>query len=605
MYEPSKSIWKKSLPKVLLIWGMTLIAVIMLIFIIAIFKHGDTFTGILNSIGLPLCSGIIATFTLCLSFFIRWLWCWRNFKRFLFGLACFVTLIALFYAEEDWRGWHDWNKFKHAWEAKGENFDFASIVPPRVPDDQNFAFSPVWIAEIRYAYLGEERTKVWYGDRIYSDEVSKIAPLVLISVSGLTGTNWSTHLPNTPQDPQGWPAFQTIDLKPWQTYYRDVEKACPAAEISVTPQPQSPAQDILLALGKFDPAIQKLKTDSVLPGSRFPVQYDTDDPAAILLPHLAALKNCSQVLQLRAIAELQNGQTDKAFDDVKLSLRLIDSIRTEPFIITHLVRIAMAEITLQPIYEGLAERKWSDAQLAKLDSELAKPDFLADYKFSMRGEMIFGISETEYLRRTRNLRAMGFDGQGDPSSPPFSNLGFHLAPVSFFYRNELTIAQMHEQWTLPLADLENRIVSPRKVSQNAAVADKALRHGWPYNILARMIFPAIGNAVKRYARGQSSVDLARVAIALERYRLAHGEFPDSLDALAPQFMEKVPHDIINGEPLHYRRDPPSQSSSAAGGQLVLYSVGWNETDDNGTVGLTKNGNVDPDKGDWVWQYPQK
>ena len=69
--------------------------------------------------------------------------CWRNFKRFLFGLACFVTLIALFYAEEDWRGWHAWQKFKHEWEAKGEQFDFGQLVPPPVPDDQNFAMTPI------------------------------------------------------------------------------------------------------------------------------------------------------------------------------------------------------------------------------------------------------------------------------------------------------------------------------------------------------------------------------------------------------------------------------------------------------------------------------
>ena len=78
-----------------------------------------------------------------LTAFIRWLCCWRNLKRFLFGLACFVTLIALFYAEEDWRGWHDWEKFKHEWEVQGEKFDFASFVPPPVPDDQNFAMTPI------------------------------------------------------------------------------------------------------------------------------------------------------------------------------------------------------------------------------------------------------------------------------------------------------------------------------------------------------------------------------------------------------------------------------------------------------------------------------
>jgi hypothetical protein len=93
--------------------------------------------------------------------------------------------------------------------------------------------------------------------------------------------------------------------------------------------------------------------------------------------------------------------------------------------------------------------------------------------------------------------------------------------------------------------------------------------------------------------------LAHVAIALERYRLAHGEFPESLDAFAPQFMEKIPHDIINGQPLHYRR--------TSDGQFILYSIGWNETDEGGVVVLKKGKTpeVDRDEGDWVWRYPSK
>jgi hypothetical protein len=103
------------------------------------------------------------------------------------------------------------------------------------------------------------------------------------------------------------------------------------------------------------------------------------------------------------------------------------------------------------------------------------------------------------------------------------------------------------------------------------------------------------------------VDLAQVAVALERYHLARGAYPESLDALAPQFLGKLPHDIINGQPLHYRRtsDPSSQSSDAASGQFVLYSVGWNETDDGGEAGLKKDGSVDIRTGDWVWRYPAR
>ena len=105
-----------------------------------------------------------------------------------------------------------------------------------------------------------------------------------------------------------------------------------------------------------------------------------EPPAAILLPHLAGLKGPAQVLQLRAIAELQNGQSDQALADVKLMLRLGDSIHTEPFLISHLVSIAIMNLTLQPVWEGLAQHQWSDAQLVELDSELAKLDFLSDYR---------------------------------------------------------------------------------------------------------------------------------------------------------------------------------------------------------------------------------
>jgi hypothetical protein len=114
-----------------------------------------------------------------------------------------------------------------------------------------------------------------------------------------------------------------------------------------------------------------------------------------------------------------------------------------------------------------------------------------------------------------------------------------------------------------------------------------------------MLFPAIENAVKKLTYAQSATDLARTAIALERHRLAHGKFPESLDALAPQFMEKVPHDVINGTPLKYRRTDD--------GQFILYSVGWNETDDGGVVvpAKSKDADVDITQGDWVWRYPKR
>jgi hypothetical protein len=254
--------------------------------------------------------------------------------------------------------------------------------------------------------------------------------------------------------------------------------------------------------------------------------------------------------------------------------------------------MAIANMALQPIWEGLAEHKWSDEQLVALDAELAKMDFLADYEFAMRGERAFAIASFENQRRTRESISGFVTVQGN--SELVTNK-LTLMPSAYFDQNELTFARMHQQWILPLVDTNSRTVSPAALEHAEKSVQAGLKHYSPYNVQALMLFPAIGSAVKKFAAIQASIDLARVACALERYRLANGVYPETLDALAPQFIGKLPHDIINGQPLHYRRTDD--------GKFVLYSVGWNETDDGGTVVFLKGGvTVDRDKGDWVWKY---
>jgi hypothetical protein len=70
----------------------------------------------------------------------------KTLRRNLIGLSCSVLLIVLFYAEEDWRGWHAWQQFKREWEAKGEKFGVQSYIPAPMPDDQNFAMIPVVVS---------------------------------------------------------------------------------------------------------------------------------------------------------------------------------------------------------------------------------------------------------------------------------------------------------------------------------------------------------------------------------------------------------------------------------------------------------------------------
>jgi hypothetical protein len=321
---------------------------------------------------------------------------------------------------------------------------------------------------------------------------------------------------------------------------------------------------------------------------------------------------------LRAIAELQNGQTEKALADVKLSLRLADSIRTEPFLISHLVRIAILQIALQPVYEGLANHQWSNAQLADLNSELAKLDFLADYKSVIRENPAFDIANIEFLRNPNNQNQFfphprfyfiaplffiiqdfsSFASDENPKMRGLSMLALSLGPSGWLDQNELNLCQLYMQSYLPIVDEDAEIISPARVRAAADALGHAVKHQTPENVFETLFVPGLGSSSEKIAHAQSSVNLARTAVALERYRLAQGGFPESLDAIAAQFPNGIPHDIIGGQPLHYRRTDD--------GQFVLYSVGWNEKDDGGVVVLDKKyGTVHQNEGDWVWRYPQK
>ena len=55
----------------------------------------------------------------------------RRLRRTAFVIAVLLTLIALFYRVENWRGRRAWEQCQRELKAKGEQLDWASYVPAR------------------------------------------------------------------------------------------------------------------------------------------------------------------------------------------------------------------------------------------------------------------------------------------------------------------------------------------------------------------------------------------------------------------------------------------------------------------------------------------
>ncbi len=574
--ETPTSIWKRPLrgPAGILVWFALLTSAIF----VAMLCSGllaDKSAGAGQATLFALVAAVVlAGLASGVLLFLHWIFSWRNFRRFLIGVGCCLALVALAYLEENWRGKHAWEKHRRQWAAKGEILELSGLIPKEVPAEKNFALTPLLKPALD---LTQTPTGTVWRD------TNGVARLERISAELSVPRSTSDHLALGSLEKGTF-----ADLAACREFYRG------NTNYSQSTIPAQPAEGILVALGKFTPELQELHEAAVSrPYSRFPISYDFEPSWGILLPHLARIKSLTLLAHIRATAELEAGRSAEALEDLKLGFRLSDSIRDEPILIDHLVRIATLAINLQTVREGLVRHAWSDAQLAELDGYLKSVDVLAEYKLAIRGERALSVEGVDYLRREGfHGHPMCYLANEDGGSACFP--GPEFAPGGWFYQNMLTISRMHQDFTLPVVDERARRVFP-KLSEDGAQALQKMRTG-PYTIFAKLLLPALERAVRKSARMQTYVDAGRAACALERYRLATSELADSLAFLAPRFMASIPKDVIDGQPLRYRR--------LSDGGYVLYSVGWNERDDGGVLAWTKETkqtSVDIAQGDWVWQ----
>ena len=526
----------------------------------------------------------------------------RVARRLLIGLAWLVTLTAMFYAEEDWRGWHEWNDYRRQLEAHGAQLDLAAFTPKPVPDDQNFAAIPV--------------IESWFTQR--TNFAKKWADNYSLA-STMIGSETNPPAPEGNSHQGGKRYF--LDLAAWQMAFAAVQSGQTNSNQTfssgkIDPTSRAIAAPVVLAgLGSSETELDQLRAASDRPYARYPVVYDLDNPWGILLPHLGNIKRTVQRLQLRACAELAAGRSDEALADVKLMLYLADSAKTEPFLISYFVRLACVHITLQPVWEGLAEHAWSDAQLQELHAWFQQYDFVADMKRPLDGERAAGILTGDLLARGKyNLDILTTDPKQSGSASV--NLLGWIAPRGWYHLEQLNDVRLFQLQFEGAFDSDQKRVFPEQIASNVqALAPAFANNHWitrnlvtviciRHQLMARVLLPALYKIPLRAAAAQTAVDEAAIACALERYRLANGQFPEILEALVPRFISELPNDVISGGSYKYHRtaDPSSQNSAATSGQFVLYSVGWNGTDNGGVPGQTL---FDEKDGDWVWQYPLK
>jgi hypothetical protein len=515
------------------------------------------------------------------------------FRRVPWPLLCLgylVVLVGLFYAEEDWRGRRAWNQYRKAVEARGDHLDFKAYIPKTVPEEENFAATTIprsWMQNVGSSLLPND---------LYARAVSHV-----YSTNGLVGHRHFTDLvawQMAAEALQDGPLDSKSNFATVKTDLKSREAAAPV---------------VLEGMKTNEYYFAELRQASARPYSRFFIDYN-HDPYQISLAHLSRVKQACQHLNLQACAELAASQPDKALGDVKLMLYLTDSIKTDPFLICYLVRVACIQLAVQAVWEGLAEHRWTESQLPELESCLQNYDFPNDLARVLKPERAYGVGMVAVIEKKGLSEVDGFDYVNLFAAPGTAlelgarvrkaslNLLGKIAPAGWFDWERLHYSAFFDMETEGVVDSATGRILPGRQAFNDAEVVRQLLRDLPmplafilhHQAVAAAGGPTIPATFSKAAIAQTVVNQAATACALERYRLANGQFPDKLEALAPQFISRLPDDVLTGQPYKYRRTDD--------GKFVLYSVGWNEKDDGGVPGKNL---FDKEQGDWVWDYPRE
>jgi hypothetical protein len=524
----------------------------------------------------------------------RWFFSRRALRFYGWLAVGVISVIVLFYSEESWRGKRAWAALQREAAARGESIELSSASPPAVPDDENFALAPGLPELLGYAEREPREARA----------LSETDP-ELHSFYYVRGRRDCPATGN-------WALQQSTDLAAWQKFFRrhPLTNSTPASNIvgrlafPAAPEPQAPAADVLLALSRYDSALAVLRAANERPKVRYPIAYDE---GLFALEHRMkgfsadGLNTAVHILCLRAVAELAQDHSEASLQDTLLALRLADSLRHEPYDQLHRSRSKMLRLCLQPVWEGLAGHRWNEAQLATLQERFAAMDILGEFHLRMRGETLVMMNLADQLHARLEGRRSAWEDRSS-SSPDEERVVMWLLriayPVGWLYQDKVWMYRFYER----RADV-SRALDPAGEQPWRAEMRRATD---PFLLI--FVAPKLREVVHEGAPGalhlQMACQEAAVACALERCRLAQGQYPASLEALVPTWLKQVPVDLLaSGDaPLKYRRE--------ADGGFVLYSMGLNRMDDQGKPGSPyqewHGAQADfprLDEGDWVWSQP--
>ena len=370
-------------------------------------------------------------------------------------------------------------------------------------------------------------------------------------------------------------------------------------EIRLTDVQLIAAADYLAWSDQLNPAFDQIREALKRPYAVLPGDYSR--PFMVPIINFISMRFIAQTLAQRAQCNFLLGRPDRALPDVLFINDICKILENAPThqpmtLVGAMIHVAIVGLYANTVAEGLRMGAWQEPQLKELQAQLTGIDVLPEVKRAFEAERAGVCLHFETLSRQELLREQKMRIEWGMKVDPFwknpEDLFFTFAPRGWRYQNMVVHASLLQN-IVDSYDITNHLIRVAEANRAGDDWNRKAEKRSPYTFLNSLAVPNFIKATQTTAHNQAQVGEAQIACALERYHFAHGDYPETLEALVPQFIEKLPHDIIGGGPFRYER--------RGNGRFILYSIGWNEKDDGG-VDFSEIKNASQyAEGDWVWK----
>lgn len=286
--------------------------------------------------------------------------------------------------------------------------------------------------------------------------------------------------------------------------------------------------------------------------SDWEIRYESGVQAG--LPRLLDLLNLSRVMAAGAALHVEEGRIDEGIEMIAKGLALSASLRREENLIVELTGASIEGTLLDVARTLLARGDLRAGHLERLRGLVLDLPGPETFEGALMGETAFVHAALDDLAAGRSSEVRA------PREGLLARAGAWLLRPSLLEAHAWYLEEM------------SRYLALCKMPPHARPAEEPAP-GIPWFARAISVLPDNRGILRRADLAAARADLAVTAIALRRYRLDHGGWPESLADLTPAYLPSEIPDPFTGRPFEYA---PGESGVRlrSAGEEVADRPGW-------------------------------